>query len=129
MQVEQLKTLIIECLENSKAKEIEILDVRKLTDIADYMIICSGTSNRHTRSIANHLAVQSKAHGVIPLGTEGTDTGEWVLVDLGDIIVHIMLQETRDFYSLEKLWAVSASKRPAAKRPVKTARSSSGKDV
>lgn len=115
MQTKQLKTLVVDILENSKAKDIEVLDVRKLTDITDYMIVCTGTSNRHTRSIAEHVTVQSKAQGVIPLSVEGEETGEWILVDLVDIIVHVMLQETRDFYSLEKLWSISASKRPAKK--------------
>jgi ribosome-associated protein len=115
MQTPKLKKLVIDTLENSKAKDIEVLDVRKLTDVADYMIVCTGTSNRHTRSVAEHVAVNSKAQGRPPLSIEGEETGEWVLVDLVDILVHVMLQETRDFYSLEKLWSISAAKKAAEK--------------
>lgn len=112
MQVEQLKAFVVDSLENSKAKNIEVLDVRQLTNITDYMIVCTGTSNRHTRAIANNLSVATKAQGVAPLSIEGDETGEWILVDLIDIVVHVMLQETRDFYSLEKLWTASVEKMP-----------------
>lgn len=92
-------------LAEMKAREVSCLNVRALTSIADYMIICSGTSNRHTRAIANHIAdVLKNQHGVTPIGVEGMDTGEWILVDFGDVIVHVMLRETRDYYQLEKLW-------------------------
>jgi ribosome-associated protein len=122
MQLTQLKKLVLDSLENSKARDVVALDVRHLTDITDYMIICSGTSNRHTRTIADHLAVKSKSRGVRPLSVEGEETGEWVLVDLADIIVHIMLPETREFYSLEKLWSVPSAAKPAPKTAKKAAK-------
>lgn len=122
MQLTQLKKLVLDSLENSKARDVVALDVRHLTDITDYMIICSGTSNRHTRTIADHLAVKSKSRGVRPLSVEGEETGEWVLVDLADIIVHIMLPETREFYSLEKLWSVPSAAKPVPKTAKKAAK-------
>ena len=70
----------------------------------DYLVVASGTSNRHVKSLADHVAVEAKKQGVVPMGTEGEDAGEWVLVDLGDVVVHIMLPSTRDFYDLERLW-------------------------
>lgn len=104
MQSEQLKTLVIEQLEDLKAKDIKVLDVKELSSITDYMVICSGTSNRHVKSIAHNLVSEVKDRGLMPLGLEGDDVAEWVLVDLGDVVAHIMLPQTRDFYQLEKLW-------------------------
>ncbi|NVJ65547.1 MAG: ribosome silencing factor [Gammaproteobacteria bacterium] len=104
MQAEQLKALVIDQLEELKAKEIKVLDVKELSSITDYMVICSGTSNRHVKSIAHNLLREVKDQGLLPLGIEGDDVAEWVLVDLGDVVAHIMLPQTRDFYQLEKLW-------------------------
>jgi ribosome-associated protein len=87
-----------------KAVNIRVLDVRGLTDIADTLIVASGTSDRHVRSIAEHVVEQAKASGLRPLGTEGEGEGEWVLVDLQDIVVHVMLPRVREFYGLERLW-------------------------
>lgn len=117
MQANQLKLLVLASLEDSKAKNVETLDVRALTDVTDYMIVCSGTSNRHTRAIAENLVVKSKAEGVMPLAVEGKDTGEWILVDLIDVVVHIMLPQTREFYSLEKLWSVSKKIKEIGDKP------------
>ncbi|AOE50785.1 ribosome silencing factor [Kangiella sediminilitoris] len=104
MQVEQVKNVVVEQLEDLKAKEISVLDVKDLSTVTDYMVVASGTSNRHVKSVANNLVSEMKELGLQPLGVEGDDVGEWVLVDLGDVVVHIMLAQTRDFYQLEKLW-------------------------
>lgn len=103
----QLKTIVIDALEDMKAKDIVVLDVKPLTSIADLMIVASGTSNRHVRSIADRLREKVREGGFKPLGTEGESDAEWVLVDLGDIIVHIFLPDSRRFYDLEKLWSMS----------------------
>jgi ribosome-associated protein len=87
-----------------KAVNVKVLDVRGLTDIADTLIVASGTSDRHVRSIADHVIEQAKRNGSRPLGTEGSREGEWVLVDLQDIVVHVMLPRVREFYGLERLW-------------------------
>ncbi len=87
-----------------KAVNVKVLDVRGLTDIADTLIVASGTSDRHVRSIADHVIEQAKRNGFRPLGTEGSREGEWVLVDLQDIVVHVMLPRVREFYGLERLW-------------------------
>jgi len=98
---------VVDALENLKAQAILRLDVRHLTSMTDVMIIASGRSDRHVRAIAQALLDDCKEAGVAPIGVEGLESGEWVLVDLGDVIVHIMLPKVRDFYSLEKLWDIS----------------------
>ncbi len=105
MQTEQLKQLVIDSLEEMKGNEIVVLDVRGNTSVTDFMIIASGTSNRHVASMANNVVVNVKEQGVRPLGVEGQSGSEWVLVDLGDIVVHIMQPATRQFYDLERLWS------------------------
>ncbi|MGN2246357.1 ribosome silencing factor [Frateuria sp. GZRR35] len=97
---------VIDALEELKAKDIREIDVRGKTSIADLLVIASGTSARHVKSIADEVVKFAKKAGVIPLGVEGEQEAEWVLVDLGDVIVHVMLPRIREFYGLERLWMV-----------------------
>ena len=105
MTDESLQDTVLGALDEMKARNVVVLDVRELTSIADSMVIASGTSDRHVRSIAENVIEKCKEGGHVPLGIEGLKDGEWVLVDLQDIVVHLMLPRVRDFYNLEKLWA------------------------
>jgi ribosome-associated protein len=104
-----LQSIVTAALEDMKAVNIKQLDVRGLTDIADTMMIASGNSDRHVRSIAERVVEKAKAAGFRPLGVEGARDAEWVLVDLQDILVHVMLPRVREFYALEKLWESAPS--------------------
>jgi len=106
MNAEQLLAVATTALEDLKGVDIVTIDVRDKTTVTDYMIVATGTSNRHVKSLAEAVVEQSKEAGVRPLGSEGEDQGDWVLVDLGDVVAHVMTQEKRDFYNLEKLWSV-----------------------
>ena len=109
---------MLSALEDLKAVNIKVLDVRGLTDVADTMIVASGTSDRHVRAIAENVTVTAKAAGRRPMGTEGKQDGEWVLVDLQDVLVHVMLPRVREFYALEQLWeAPRAQRRRGADKP------------
>jgi len=101
---------VIHALADMKALDVTTLYVEPITSIADWMIICTGTSTRHVKAIADKLVEVMKHKGYQPLGVEGQQEAEWVLVDLNTIIVHIMLQETREFYALERLWGTSNEK-------------------
>jgi len=107
-QTNTLKDWVVNELEEMKAVNLTILDVTNLTTITDTMIIASGTSTRHVKSMAISLISAAKKSDFTPIGIEGERQGDWVLVDLGDVIAHIMIAETRDFYQLEKLWTVIA---------------------
>jgi ribosome-associated protein len=106
-----LTEIAIAALEDMKAVNVKVLDVRKLTDIADTMIVATGTSDRHVKSIAGRLVERCQQAGHRPHGIEGEREGEWVLVDLQDLIVHVMLPRIREFYGLEKLWDLRPSLR------------------
>jgi len=101
-------------LDDMKAVNVKVLDVRGLTDIADTLIIASGNSDRHVRSIADRVVEKCKAAGFRPLGKEGARDGEWVLVDLQDIVVHVMLPRVREFYGLERLWETGSDEAQSA---------------
>lgn len=104
MTPETLTALVINALDDLKGVNPVTLDVRELSNVMDYLVICSGTSSRHVKSLADNVSRKAKEAGQMPLGVEGEDAGEWVLVDLGDVVVHVMQPATRDFYDLERLW-------------------------
>lgn len=107
----QVKAMVLSSLEDLKAQDIVVMDVKQKTTVTDWIIVASGTSSRHVKSIANSVNVDAKKAGLKPYGIEGDDTGEWVLVDLGDVVVHVMQKEVRKFYDLESLWQMDTSHR------------------
>ena len=107
MNSEQLSELVIEALDDIKAKDIVRLDVRDMTSVTDYMIVASGTSNRHVKALVDNVTEKAREAGHRPIGVEGEDGGEWVLLDLQDTLVHVMLPKVREFYNLEKLWSIA----------------------
>ncbi len=109
LSIDDLKHLILTSLDDMKAVDVIELDVNGKTSVTDLLIIASGTSSRHVKSIASAVVVDAKKRGNKPLGVEGEETGEWVLVDLGDIVVHVMQPHVRQFYDLEKLWTFDES--------------------
>ncbi|MDH3977456.1 MAG: ribosome silencing factor [Gammaproteobacteria bacterium] len=106
MQSNELMQVVAAAMADMKAVDVTTLDVAGYTSITDYMLIASGTSDRHVKSIADKVIEAAKVEDHSPLGVEGQDYGEWVLVDLGDVIVHIMQPKVRDFYKLENLWTI-----------------------
>ena len=107
MNSEQLSDLVIEALDDIKARDIVKLDVRDMTTVTDYMIIASGTSNRHVKALVDNVTEKAKEAGHRPIGVEGEEGSEWVLLDLQDALVHVMLPKVREFYNLEKLWSIA----------------------
>jgi len=106
MNSEKLTNLVIGALDDVKAQDIVKLDVRDMTTVTDYMIVASGTSNRHVKALVENVSEKAKEAGHRPVGIEGEDGGEWVLLDLQDAVVHVMLPKVREFYNLEKLWSI-----------------------
>lgn len=107
MQVEELCKLAVNALEDMKAQDITVIDVRGKTSITDFMVIASGSSDRHVKSMADTVIFKAKQAGEMPLGSEGVTDGEWALVDLNGVVVHVMQARVRDFYQLERLWSVN----------------------
>ena len=101
----KMQEAVVAALAEVKAQDISVLDVRKLTDVADFLVIASGTSSRHVAGMADRVVEELRKLGRRPIGVEGKDLGEWVLIDYGDVVAHIMRPQTRDFYNLEKLWS------------------------
>lgn len=116
MQADALKKVVLDALDDLKAQDVRVIDVHGVSDVTDIMIIASGTSNRQVGALADHVVEKAKEHGMRPLGIEGKETGEWTLVDLGDVVVHVMLPRVRDFYQLERLWSMPASNAEVAEQ-------------
>lgn len=104
MQTQEIKDLVLNALDELKADNVNVIDVSDRTSVTDYMVIASGTSSRHVKSLADNVITEFKEHGGKPLGIEGADSSDWVLVDLGEIVVHVMMPATRSFYDLERFW-------------------------
>lgn len=118
----KLQQWIHAALDDAKTHDVAVLDVRHVSDFTDYMVIATGTSNRHVQSTADKVVAALREHGVRPVGIEGEKTGDWILIDFGDVVAHVMREQTRDFYNLEKLWSdakrikVASSKLQVASR-------------
>ncbi|PVV27039.1 MAG: ribosome silencing factor [gamma proteobacterium symbiont of Ctena orbiculata] len=117
MRIEELRDVVLQALDDMKAKDVVVLDVREKTSITDIMIVASGTSDRHVKSIAQTVAFKAKQAGEAPLGTEGLDDGEWALVDLNGVVVHVMQPKVRDFYHLERLWSLDEPDDNTSQKP------------
>lgn len=114
MNSKELSDLVVAALENLKGQNIVKLDVRTMTSVTDFMVIASGTSSRHVQALIEDVTERAKEAGHRPIGVEGEEGGEWVLLDLGDVLVHVMLPKVRDFYNLEKLWSFAPATDRAA---------------
>ena len=109
MDSDKLADLVVATLCDLKAESVQSLDVAHLTALTDFMVVASGRSSRHVRALSNSLVRRCRDAGCRPTGVEGEDVGEWVLVDLADVVIHIMLPKVREFYNLEGLWDLPAS--------------------
>ena len=124
LRVSGVLPVVEAALADMKAVDVRVLDVRGTSDVTDYMVVASGTSDRHLRAVADRVVQMAKAAGHRPLGVEGEEQGEWVLVDLPDVMVHILLPRTREFYQLEQLWepvAPKVAERAPATKPKRAA--------
>jgi ribosome-associated protein len=114
MNSEQLSELVVDALDDIKGQDIVKLDVRDMTTVTDYMVVASGTSNRHVQALVENVVEKATKAGHKPIGVEGESGGEWILLDLQDTLVHVMLPKVREFYNLEKLWSLSPARDLAA---------------
>lgn len=113
IEQDPLVNTVVQAMDDLKAQNIQSIDVSDLSDVMDFFVIATGTSSRHVKALANNVIDESKRSGSRPVGVEGMDSGEWVLVDYGDVVVHVMQEATRAFYELEKLWSMEPSTRSA----------------
>jgi ribosome-associated protein len=104
MDAASLKKLVTEALEDLKAQDITFIDVSDRTSVTDTMVLATGTSSRHAQAVADSVAMRTKDAGIMPIGSEGRGNSDWVLIDLGDIVVHVMTAQAREYYDLERLW-------------------------
>jgi ribosome-associated protein len=109
MTPEKLLSIATDALDDLKGLDPAVLDVRGKCTVTDYLVVVSGTSNRHVKALADEVVQKAKDAGVQPMGVEGTEVSEWILVDIGDVVVHVMMPKTRDFYQLEKFWSADFS--------------------
>ncbi|VFS85138.1 ribosome-associated protein [Kluyvera cryocrescens] len=105
LQGKELQDFVVDKIDDLKGQDIVTIDVHGKSSITDCMVICTGTSSRHVMSIADHVVQESRAAGLLPMGVEGENVADWIVVDLGDVIVHVMQEESRRLYELEKLWS------------------------
>jgi ribosome-associated protein len=115
-RAERIRNLALAALDDGKALDVRTLDVRPLTDVTDFMIVAGATSRRHAQSLADRVCEAAREADARALGVEGEETGEWILIDLGDAVVHVMQPEAREFYDLEKLWSEDLASLVAARR-------------
>lgn len=121
MDIKKLERIVVDALEDIKAKDIDVIDTARLTPLFDRVVVASADSNRQTRALARHVQDKAREAGFEVVSVEGEDVGEWVLVDLGDIVVHIMQPAVRLYYNLEELWTTTATPRRAASGGARTA--------
>ena len=114
MNSDELCELVVDALDDIKAQDVVRLDVHEMTTVTDWMVVASGTSNRHVSALVDNVAEMAREAGHRPIGIEGEEGGEWVLLDLQDVLVHVMLPKVREFYNLEKLWSIRPSGEAAA---------------
>lgn len=106
MTANDIKNLVLQVLEDYKVSEVVSMDVRDKTTVTDWILIATGTSSRHVKTLAANVVNKAKDSNIAPIGVEGEQNGEWILVDLGDVLLHVMQAAVRDYYNIEKLWSV-----------------------